>query len=116
MSRDSRREKSRVELLALESDFERRLVAALESCAAGQWGMFESQPAGPGAPDEAISEGRDLARLGEEIAELRGRQGVVEEYWFHSRLKHYRGMSDGNDPGEPKRARQFLSDIAARKS
>lgn len=100
-----------------EAAYERRLAAALRSCASGKWGMFGINDAviereGLGARYSS-EEARELLHLGDKITDLRIRLGYTDAYDLHERyLVYRRNAKDANSPGEPKLAHRFLEDIA----
>ena len=103
MSRATRREKAEGELAHLEARFRERLVAALNSCRDGRWGLFgqRSVPA-----DVTV-----LLALGDEIDALRSSLGFSGGNALYARLKSYRSLRVQSAPGEPRLARQFLGEL-----
>jgi hypothetical protein len=104
-------------LTALESEYLTLLRAALQQCASGQWGLFGHNDAamsqfGKPARDRLVSvEARQLLDLGLEIETLRSKLGYVEPFPLHARLTKMRESVDANTQGEPKRARQWLTEL-----
>ncbi|MDQ6926997.1 MAG: hypothetical protein M3154_12290 [Candidatus Eremiobacteraeota bacterium] len=119
MSRATRREKAEGELAHLEARFRERLVAALRTCAAGEWGLFgQNGRVDPRTPvhiaARLIPAGVDaLLRLGDEIDELRSSLGFADKNALFARLKAYRRLRPESAPGEPQLARQFLAELEA---
>lgn len=114
MSRNARREKSEARLRELKAEYRAELIAGLKALAAGKWGFFEEQEIPDG--DELYPlqvAARELLELGRRIEELRAELGYTDGFPLDARYHHYRGMRDGNDPGEPKRARLFLKELEA---
>ncbi len=116
MSRASRREKDEADLRDREAEFERRLLAALRSCAAGEKGLFDGDTTRRGRRDTRPTATREFSVLGEEIRDERLRLGITEPYWPFARLTEYREMTEGDAPSESGRARRFLAEIEARKA
>jgi len=105
-------------LASLESEYLTLLKAALEQCASGHWGLF-------GHNDRAIdqlgkyvreklvsAEARQLLDLGAEIEVLRNKLGFAEQFAAHRRLMDMRTSVDASTSGEPKRAQQWLKEMA----
>lgn len=105
-------------LESLESEYLILLKAALEQCASGVWGLF-------GHNDRWIQtlekrrreqfespEARQLIDLGSEIDALRLKLGYTEPFAPHERLMAMRASVDDNTLGEPKRAKQWLDEMA----
>ena len=59
-------------------------------------------------------ESEQLEALGQKIDVLRKELGIVEEFWFYARFRHYCSIKGSNAVGEPKLAKQFLEDIEGR--
>jgi len=117
MSRASKREKAEVQLQTLEAQFSADLVAALQECASGRWGMFgqndaviESQPK-PLRDMVASCVAARLIEDGENIRRLRRELGHAESFSPFERFLQYRKMHGANSPGEPKLAAQFLAEL-----
>ena len=103
----------------LEAEYYDQLVAALQICAAGRWGLF-------GQNDQVIAdepkpfrerlkskEADILISLGEEISALRQRLGITEEFPLHKRFLQTRASAGPNTPGEPRLARAWLEELDA---
>ncbi len=118
MSRASRRAKAEGELEHLEARFRERLVAALQACRDGRWGLFgQSDPAAQRALDrDAASrtipaDVAALLALGDEIDALRSSLGFPDGNALHASLKAYRRLRTESAPGEPRLAQQFLAEL-----
>jgi hypothetical protein len=118
VSRASRREKAEGELEHLEARFRERLVAALQACRDGRWGLFgQNDPAAQRALDRAAAsrtipaDVAVLLALGDEIDALRSSLGFADGNALHARLKSYRRLRTESAPGEPRLAQQFLAEI-----
>jgi len=98
------------------------LIAALNECAAGKWGVFgrndaviEDQPK-PLREVLRSSESAQLIRDGESIRELRQELGFVDPFLPFERYLHFRQMHAANSPGEPKLAAELLAELGIIKS
>jgi hypothetical protein len=118
VSRASRRAKAEGELEHLEARFRERLVAALQACRDGRWGLFgQNDPSAQRALDrEAASrtipaDVAVLLALGDEIDALRSSLGFPDGNALHARLKAYRRLRTESAPGEPRLAQQFLAEL-----
>jgi hypothetical protein len=119
VSRASRREKAEGELEHLEARFRERLIDALRSCAAGEWGLFGHHDAGyehafkrnplPPKPPDVV----ELLALGDEIDAIRSSLGFSDGSELYARLKTYRRLRKESAPGEPRLAQQFLAELEA---
>ena len=118
MSRAKRREKAEGELEHLEVRFRERLIAALDRCAQGQWGLFGRNAAAEHAMGRYRErstpvEVGELLQLGEEIDALRSSLGYSDGNTLFARLKLYRRMPAASAPAEPRLAQQFLAELDA---
>jgi hypothetical protein len=119
VSRSTRRDKAEGELEHLEARFRQRLMIALRTCAAGQWGLFGQNDAaykrafGRNAVRAIPPEVGELLALGDEIDALRASLGFLGGDALYARLKTYRKLPAANAAAEPRLARQFLAEIAA---
>jgi hypothetical protein len=102
---------------ALEAEYSASLIAALEQCAAGQWGLFGQNDlaleqvgkfARRGLSSPEVSE---LLDLGIQIEKLRRKLGYSEPFALHARLLQMRSSNHANTLGEPKLARQWLDEM-----
>lgn len=101
----------------LEGEFRARLIAALEKCAAGKWGLFGQSDLGslPRSLQQRLrSKDADaLLELGAQISEARQRAGNLEPFDLYDRFQKTRRLPRGcNTPGEPKLAQQWLAELA----
>ncbi len=90
----------------LEAEYQAKLVAALQDCAAGRWGLFgHNEHLLPKAalPDVV----GDLMGLGSSIDALRKR-AKLGLFGLHEQFLASRGVALPNAPGEPKQARAWL--------
>lgn len=119
MSRATRRDKAEGELEHLEARFRERLMIALRTCAAGQWGLFGQNDAaykrafGRNAVRVIPAEVDELLELGDEIDALRASLGFSGGNALYARLKSYRKLPAGNASTEPRLARQLLAELEA---
>ena len=114
------RESLEAELKRLEASFKSLLVAALERCANGAWGLFGQNDwiteANPNLKSlHRSADAEELIEMASEIKRVRDILGYTESYALCDRFSQYRAMKGANVPGEPKLAKQFLSDISADK-
>lgn len=93
----------------LEFDFRERLVACLRECANGRWGLFEQNSKGKLAQLPTWPEADELKATVAQINELRSRFGQTNP--LSVRFLEYCAMRGQNVKGEPKLARQFLTEI-----
>lgn len=105
------------DLTRLEAEFKTLLVAALEGCASGAWGLFgQNDHVAIGNPHlkelYASTAASELTELAEEIERLRVLLGFAEPFALAERFDHYCALRGANVPGEPKLAKQFLAEIA----
>ena len=105
-------------LASLESAYLALLKAALEQCALGHWGLFGHNDRaidqlGKYMREKAVpAEVRQLLDLGAEIEALRSKLGYTEPFAPHKRLTDMRASVGANTSGEPKRAQQWLKEMA----
>jgi len=93
----------------LESQFRPLLVACLEECGRGRWGLFGEDDSPELAKCYSWSEAEELKRIAVSIRALRAEFGqpslLVERYL------HYASLRGANLPSEPKLARAFSDEI-----
>ena len=94
-------------LRGLEAEYERLLRDALEKCAAGRWGLFGRNAKLMRREPEYVLE---LLALGEEIEQMRRKLGNPNPFEAHAHLLLLRANGSANAPGEPRLAKQWLSD------
>lgn len=102
MTTEARRAKLEKDLKLAETAFQDELIAELEECAAGRWGLF-------GQNGDAWDAGKTLETQGERIAELRQRLGYMEDYEPLLLFVEFRRNRGPNAMGEPKLAQQLLN-------
>ena len=89
-----------------EQEYRTTLIAALEECARGRWGLFghtkDRQMAARVAP--VLAELDDLASG---IDRMRGQLGI-EAFALHPAFLAARGPADASAVGEPKQAKAWL--------
>lgn len=94
----------------MERDYRLLLIAALERCAAGRWGLFahnrDRQLTALWAP--AIEE---LTELADDVDEIRKRLGL-SSFDLHAEFMASRGPVDPSAVGEPKQAKAWLAKLA----
>lgn len=107
MARADRLERMETRRVDLEADYLAALIAALEVCAAGQWGLFDQrgEKAARAKVAPVLAELDDLA---EGIAELRGQLGM-EAFALHAEFLAARGPVKSSAVGDPKQAALWLA-------
>lgn len=106
-----------VMLASLEAEYQSLLIAALERCAAGHWGMFGQADLahatlGKYAREKLKSkDAEELLELGSSIKTLRHKLGYFEPFALHDRLLKIRSSHGANTPGEAKLARAWLEEL-----
>ena len=115
--RANARERIDANLRGLQEEFKTLLLAALQRCAAGTWGLFGQNDhvaaANPNLRGICTSaDAEALREVASEIRRLRDRLGFSEPYILCERFEYYRAIRGANAPGEPKLAKQFLSELA----
>ena len=90
----------------LESDYRAALIAALQVCASGKWGLFDH------TTDRIIRAGieptiTELTELAEEIDAAREAL-FMEPFALHGEFMAARGPVSPQSVGEPKQARAWL--------
>jgi hypothetical protein len=93
----------------LEFEFRPRLIACLRECAAGRWGLFGQKTTRDSAKNIAWPEAEELKRMAEEIKALTSEFGQLNP--LAEKLFEYCSMRGSNIKGEPKLARQFLTEL-----
>ncbi|MEY2943378.1 MAG: hypothetical protein RLY97_1392 [Pseudomonadota bacterium] len=95
----------------LEAEYQAALIAALERCAAGAWGLFghsnDKAMRAKWAPVIA-----ELTQMGADIADMRA-QLAMDDYALHPEFLASRGPVASNAMGEPKQAQAWLARIVA---
>ena len=90
----------------LETEYEQALVAALNTVAAGSWGLFDHQQDRVTRRKwEPVVTG--LCDLGRDIDAMRASLGL-EPFELHAQFEASRGPVTSSAPGEPKQARAWL--------
>ncbi len=107
MAKADRLERLDVRRAELEAEYREALVSALQSCAAGSWGLFahtqDRFARAKWAPVvEALCDmGRDIAAMRETLA--------MAPFALHQEFEAARGPVSSNAPGEPKQAVAWLA-------
>lgn len=111
MARADRLERLDVRRAELEADYRQALIRALQTTAAGTWGLFDHnrdrQARAKVAPVIA-----ELCETGDEIDSLRTQLGI-EPFTLHQEFMASRGPVASNAVGEPKQARAWLERLGA---
>ena len=106
MARADRLERLDVRRSEMEAVYREVLIRALQTTAAGSWGLFDHnqdrQARARAAPVVA-----ELCEAGEEIDDLREQLGI-EPFALHQEFLASRGRVASNAVGEPKQARAWL--------
>ena len=113
MGKNEGLEKAERHLRLLEANFEKTLREKLEKAAAGHWGMFGGYLNTPGIGPRANDDFYEINDLGREINDLRKKLGMTDEFEVYRLYKEYCKRHGPNDPGEPRRASEFLSKLGA---
>ena len=94
----------------LESEFRPLLIACLEQCGRGRWGLFGQNSDAEVSRFYPWEEAERVKEMAAEIRRLRAEFGVPSP--LVERLLHYCSLRGSNVPGEPKLAKQFLEEIS----
>lgn len=93
----------------LEFEFRPRLIACLRECAAGRWGLFGQKTARDNVKNLGWPEADELKLIAGEIKALTSEFG--QSHPLAEKLFEYCAMRGSNVKGEPKLARQFLTEL-----
>jgi hypothetical protein len=106
MARADRLERLETRRVELEADYTDALVAALQTTAAGTWGLFGHQQdrAARARAEPILAELADLA----ETIDAAREQLFMEPFALHQEFLASRGKVASNAVGEPKQARAWL--------
>ncbi|MEN2785159.1 hypothetical protein ACFOKI_13960 [Sphingomonas qilianensis] len=110
MAKAARLEQTDLRRAELETEYLGILTAALETCAAGRWGLFGHRPDKQSIAKFAplIDELDDLAAA---IDKLRDQLDVAP-FTLHSDFIAARGVASPSAVGEPKQAKAWLERLA----
>lgn len=106
MAKADRLERMDVRRAELEADYRATLVAALVTCAAGSWGLFDHR-SDRAARARVAPILADLTDLAEAIDALRAPLGL-DPFVLHHEFLAARGPVASNEAGEPKQAQAWL--------
>lgn len=95
----------------LEAEYRAALISALETTAAGTWGLFDHQR-DRAARAKAAPVLEDLAERAEQIDDLREKLGM-ECFALHQEFLAQRQPVSSHAVGEPKQARAWLERLKA---
>jgi hypothetical protein len=107
MARADRLERMETRRVDLEAEYLAALIAALEVCAGGQWGLFDHN-------QDKVARAKiapvlaDLNDLAETVDDLRGQLGM-EAFTLHAQFLAARGPVKSSAVGEPKQAAAWLA-------
>jgi hypothetical protein len=106
MARADRLERLEARRVELEAEYTDALVAALQSTAAGTWGLFGHQQdrAAQARAEPILAELADLA----DTIDAAREQLFMEPFALHQEFLAARGKVASNAVGEPKQARAWL--------
>lgn len=90
----------------LEVEYREALIAALERCAAGSWGLF-AHTKDRAAEAKWAPTVTELCDAGQEIDDMRDKLGL-EPFALHGEFEASRGPVPSTAPGEPKQAAAWL--------
>jgi hypothetical protein len=111
MAKADRLERLDIRRAELECEYRAALVSALQTTAAGSWGLFahkhDRAAVAKWAPIVA-----ELCDMGQAIDKLRGDLGL-ERFALHREFEASRGPVASTAPGEPKQAREWLARLGA---
>lgn len=109
MARADRLERLDTRRVEMEEEYLEALIAALQSTAAGQWGLFDhSKDKAARAKVAPVVEA--LCDLGGEIDGMRDQLGL-EPFALHAEFEKSRGPVAPSAAGEPKQARAWLEKL-----
>ncbi|MCE7797716.1 hypothetical protein LWE61_14290 [Sphingobium sufflavum] len=106
MARADRLERLDTRRAELETEYREALIAALQSTAAGVWGLFDHSR-DKAARAKVAPVVTALCDLGEEIDAMRDQLGL-EPFDLHAEFEKSRGPVAPSAPGEPKQAAAWL--------
>lgn len=100
-------------LESLEREFQKLLIACLQECANGRWGLFgQNEHVDPDGRYSHWPQPKQLWEMAQEIREIRSEFGTSN--WLCERFVHFRSLRGSNVPGEPKLAAQLLEELKVR--
>ena len=105
MRRDVKAER----LEALEKEFNSLLVSCLRECANGRWGLFAQSDGLESSKYLVWPEAGELKKMAREINSLRSEFG--DSNALAKKLIEFCSMRGENVKGEPRLARQFLTEM-----
>jgi len=106
MAKAQRLERLDQRRIELEAEYEVALVAALQRCAAGLWGLFAHND-DRSTRAKWVATVTELCDLGEVIDRMRADLSM-EPFALHGQFEASRGPVSSTAPGEPKQARAWL--------
>jgi hypothetical protein len=111
MAKAERLERLETRRIELEADYLAALIAALQTTAAGTWGLFDhQQDRKTRAKIAPVVD--NLTELGEAIDHAREQLGL-EPFDLHQQFLASRGRVASSAVGEPKQARAWLDKLGA---
>jgi hypothetical protein len=111
MAKADRLERLDVRREEMESDYRAALIAALQTTAAGAWGLFDHNK-DKAARAKIAPVLANLCDMAEDIDDLRGQLGL-EPFALHGEFMAARGPVPSSAVGEPKQARAWLDRLGA---
>lgn len=110
MAKAARLEQTDLRRIELEAEYHATLIAALEPCAAGKWGLFGHRPDKHSiARFEPLLE--ELGDLDAAIARARDTLGLAP-FTLHDEFIAARGPTSTSAVGEPKQAKAWLERLS----
>ena len=110
MAKADRLEQIDLRRAELEQEYRAALTAALETCAAGRWGLFGHRP-----DKQQIAKFEPLIEELEELAfaidKMRGQLDLAP-FTLHGEFIAARGLASPSAVGEPKQAKAWLERLA----
>jgi len=110
MAKADRLERLDARRIALEQEYEATLVAALERCAGGHWGLFAHNPKDRAARASVEAVVAELTETGADIDDMRETLGI-ERFALHGEFIKSRGTVGPQAVGEPKQAQAWLAQM-----
>lgn len=111
MAKADRLERLDLRRAELEAEYLAALIAALERCAAGSWGLFAHNKPDRAATAKWAAPVGELCDLGQAIDRMRGDLGLGP-FALHQEFEQSRGPVASTAPGEPRQAREWLDRLS----
>lgn len=112
MARADRLERLERQRIDAEADYRALLLAALNRCAGGVWGLFEHNWKDRAQRANFAEDVATLSELAEAINKMRATL-FIEPFTLHDEFMAARGPVSSSAMGEPKQARAWLAKLKA---